>query len=1031
MRPAVLSVSAVAFFLSAALCLSFDPPPKDPNIADTEHRTPAEELKAFHLPPGFEAQLVAAEPDIHKPLNMAFDDRGRLWVSETVEYPFPKDPTNPNGPLLGKDAVKILEDFGDDGKARTITTFADKLDIPIGVLPLNNPKPQEVIVYSIPHILKLRDDGTGKAGERTELYATFGFRDTHGMTSEFTWGFDGWVYACHGFSNESKVQGADKSAIKMQSGNTYRFKTDGSHVEQFTHGQVNPFGLAFDARGNLYSCDCHTKPIMLLLRGAYYDSFGMPHDGLGYAPDAIDRYDDSTAIAGIAFYDADHFPKEYRDSAYIGDVVTNCINEFRLTWHGSSPQATKREFLRSDDPWFRPVCIKLGPDGALYVADFYNRIIGHYEVPLNHPGRDRESGRIWRIVYRGADGKAPSPAFPKTDWTAATVAELMKDLGNPNLAIRFKATNELAERGGKEGIAAVKAVLRADVKPPTAGDDQRRMHGLWVLERQGALDDEFLKEAATDREAGVRIHCQRILAERKEQTKEQRELVLAGLKDDDATVRRCAADGLGRHPTMENIRPLLDLRRVAPADDVQLVHTVRMALRDQLTPAGYAKLPLDPWTDRDAGYIADVSLGARGPEAAAFLLKHVQKNSNDHAFLFNAVRHIARNGSEESVKSLLGFAEALHPEDLGLQVGLYRAMDQGTQERGDKLGDAARGWASELTGKLLASKQPADLKAGAELVGALRLEARQARILELAGDRATPDEARVAALRTLRDLDARRHAPVLGRTLGDAETKVELREQAANLLAEANQPETQAELLSALPTAPARLQNVIAAGLSNSREGGEKLLAAVEAGKASPRLLQEVVVVLHLNDHKVPDVKERLEKLTKGLKPADQAIQELIAARRAGFLKAAPDADKGAPFFEKSCAICHQLGGKGAKVGPQLDGVGLRGLDRLLEDVLDPNRNVDQAFRLTQIVTKKGVSISGLLLKEEGEVLVLADAQGKEVRVRKDEVDERTTSQLSPMPGDFAEKVTEAEFYHLMAFLLKQRVPPGDKPKGE
>src|SRR5205823_13915793 len=128
----------------------------------------------------------------------------------------------------------------------------------------------------------------------------------------------------------------------------------------------------------------------------------------------------------------------------------NRINQFRLTWHGSSPRAAQRDFLASDDPWFRPVDVKLGPDGCLYVADFYNRIIGHYEVPLDHPGRDRDKGRIWRIVYRGPDGKgAPQPV---EDLSKADVTALVKELDSANLTVRMTARNELVNRGGEAGI---------------------------------------------------------------------------------------------------------------------------------------------------------------------------------------------------------------------------------------------------------------------------------------------------------------------------------------------------------------------------------------------------------------------------------------------------------------------------------------------------------------------------------------------------------------------------------------------------
>jgi putative heme-binding domain-containing protein len=150
-------------------------------------------------------------------------------------------------------------------------------------------------------------------------------------------------------------------------------------------------------------------------------------------------------------------------------------------------------------------------------------------------------------------------------------------------------------------------------------------------------------------------------------------------------------------------------------------------------------------------------------------------------------------------------------------------------------------------------------------------------------------------------------------------------------------------------------------------------------------------------------------------------MHDLLQHRRDGFHKAAADAALGKQVFAKHCAACHQVGGEGARIGPQLDGIGIRGLDRLLEDVLDPNRNVDQAFRLTVLDLKNGKVVSGLLLKEEGAVLVLADAQGKEVRVAKEAVDQRNTAQISPMPADVADKIPEAEFYHLMAYLLGQR----------
>src|SRR5262249_55053111 len=195
---------------------------------------------------------------------------------------------------------------------------------------------------------------------------------------------------------------------------------------------------------------------------------------------------------------------------------------------------------------------------------------------------------------------------------------------------------------------------------------------------------------------------------------------------------------------------------------------------------------------------------------------------------------------------------------------------------------------------------------------------------------------------------------------------------------------------------------------------------AVTTGKASARLLQERAVTVRLAAARVPNLRQRLAKLTTGLAPADAKLEKLLAARRQGFQTAKTDVAKGAAVVAKSCAICHQVGGQGVKVGSQWDGIGLRGLDKLLEDVLDPNRNVDQAFRTTNLTLTSGQVVQGLLLREEGAVLVLADQQGKEVRVAKKDVEERSVSPLSPMPANFAEQVSEPDFYNLFASLLAE-----------
>jgi putative heme-binding domain-containing protein len=977
----------------------------NPHIVATDPLSPEKEKAQFRLPPGFEAQLVAAEPDIQKPMNLAFDDQGRLWVTDTIEYPFPAKPGS-----KPRDTLKILEDFGPDGKARKITTFADGLNIPIGVLSL--PGARDGLVFSIPQIYRVKDrTGTGTADKREPLYGSFEVRDTHGMTNAFLHGFDGWVYACHGYANRSTIKGSDGQAITMHSGNTYRMKTDGSHLEQFTWGQVNPFGLAIDPHGYLYTADCHSEPIYQLIRGGYYPSFGKPHDGLGFAPQMFARYKGSTAISGIAYYAADAYPAAHRGTAFVGDVVTNQIVQFRITWQGASPQATDQVFLDSKDRWFRPVDVKLGPDGNIYIADFYNRIIGHYEVDLHHPGRDRHRGRIWRIVYKGADASG-TVAPAKGNLATASLDTLAEGLAHPNLTVRLQVTNQLVHRGGKDVIALARKALDSDLAPPQA-------HGLWILERLGALDVDTLRRAVRVRSDLVRVHASRILAERPRWSTRERELALNGLKDISPHVQRACADALGLHADAVNVRPLLEVIERVPAGDSHLLHTVRIALRNQLRPdQTWKHVASETWSEKHARTLADVALGVPSPESARYLLPHIKANRYPLAQMATFIQHIARFG--EDTRALVAFCQGHQADSLADQAILVRAIQRGRQERGQPLTPEMLGWGGDLADKLLDSKHTDEMKLGIDLVGQLRLAKRDERLLRLSGAGARL-EIRLPALSALANLDASKHAVTLGKALTDASLPVEAREQLVGLLAASNQPATREQLLTGLLGASARLQNSIAAGLASSREGGEALLAAIASGKASARLVQEQAVLVRLRALGLPMLKERLGKLTAGLPPADVKQMQLVAARRKGFLSAKVEVSKGAAVFEKHCGNCHQVAGKGAKVGPQLDGIGLRGLDRLLEDTLDPNRNVDQAFRTTSLTLLSGKLVQGLLLREEGEVVILADNQGKEVRVAKKDIEKRDLSPLSPMPANLVEQISESDFYHLLAYLLSQK----------
>ena len=215
--------------------------------------------------------------------------------------------------------------------------------------------------------------------------------------------------------------------------------------------------------------------------------------------------------------------------------------------------------------------------------------------------------------------------------------------------------------------------------------------------------------------------------------------------------------------------------------------------------------------------------------------------------------------------------------------------------------------------------------------------------------------------------------------------------------------------------------------LAGSPGGADDLLNAVKVGKAPARLLQEKVILERLKSAKIPDLDKQIAALTKGLPAADLRIAELIKKRTAVFASSKPDKEAGAKLFAKHCGACHKIGEMGGKIAPQLDGIGIRGAERVLEDILDPNRNVDQAFRARVITTKDEKTITGLMLRVEGEVLVIADGEGKEVRLPTKDIETNRETMLSPMPANFGDVMPEADFVNLVAYLLDQKVPVAKK----
>ena len=656
------------------------------NIRTTEARTPAEELAGFRLPPGFEIQLFASEPDIGKPLNMAFDAKGRMWLTQSYAYPF-ADTTG-----TAKDKISILEDTDGDGRADEITTFAEGLNIPIGIVPVQD----GAIAYSIPSIDHYIDhDGDDKVDERKVLYEGFEYKDTHGMINNLMRSWDGWIHADHGFANRSVVAGSDGDTIVLNSGNTFRFRPDGSHLEFTTTGRVNPYGYAYDERGYTYSSDCHTSPIYQLVRGADYPHFSKQPTGIGFGPALMDHNHGSTALAGLEYYLGTQFPEAYRESFFLGDVVKSRVYRATMEMQGTTPQITwEDDFLLSEDPWFRPVDVKLGPDGALYIADFYNRIIGHYEVPLDHPGRDRQRGRIWRIVYTGK--KAPQQT-PAVDWTTVNMETLLDGLDHPNLPLRMSVADQIVDRFGQEAVAPIRALRqKAETSP------RQSVQGLWILFRLDKISETELSAAIQSEEELLRIHGLRIVFEGEQAIPTLVQLAADALKDPSVHVQRQATMVLSRYPSPKHLSALLQLRHRVSEEDSHFFYSIRQAIRDQLREESVLQWALEQeWEESYSRTLAELMRGVDTEPATRFLVRHLDLFEESLDLTGQFARHIGRYSTTNTLSQLIALLQKRTHGNETDTYGLFEDLEEGLAERGASLPPSGKQWGQALATSFL------------------------------------------------------------------------------------------------------------------------------------------------------------------------------------------------------------------------------------------------------------------------------------------------------------------------------------------
>jgi putative heme-binding domain-containing protein len=941
--------------------------------------SPDEAIEAMAMPPGFAVELVAAEPDIVNPIAMAFDDRGRIWVTESLEYP-----RKPPGP--GRDRVKILEDTDGDGRADKVTLFADGLNIPTGIAIGHG----GTWVLNAPDLLFLPDaDGDGCA-DRAEVVVTgFGRADVHELPSTLTWGSDGWLYGFNGVFNPSRITSKGKEYTFTCA--LWRVHPRTREFQVVSEGTSNPYGLAWDPEGAAIVEACHwaNDHLFHFVETGYYKRQAGPYPPYTMVLGSItDHSHQKTAYCGLAYFDSDAYPPAYRDRLYTGNIHGGCINADRLIRDGSTYRATAEpDFLTANDAWFMPVAQKVGPDGCLYILDWYDRYHCYQDANRDPEGIDRLKGRLYRVRY------GDPPRAPRFDLARELDEELIRRLSSSNIYFREAAQRLLAERNTPAIRAALRRLVLDDGVPRKA-----RMHGLWALIGTGALEPDLHARLLRHADPAYRSWAVRAAGDARVVEPAIREAV-AGLARD-------------RSPDVQ-LQVAIAARKIEGLDALPVLVDVLSACgEDRLIPAiAWQNLhPLLPGQgDRFVRLIGRID-PPNAPALAKLLPRVVDRILGEPDADLHPVREI--------LGRLAGREPQLARECLAAIAGRLEEM---SEDRRATLRDQLR----PVLHPILTGDPTGPVWFDAQLLASrLGIGTMDARLVEERFTAASRgDSVRLQALDALIAFRDPALPAAVDHVLAAGPPGLLARVLAA--LGRSADPKIGQVVLARLPALDPEVQPLAVELLLQREPWARKLLDAVLSGKL-PRSTLDANHLRKIVESNDREAVWAVEKAWGSIRAERDPGREKVVTSMGDYLRQHPgDPRAGRAVFRKLCAQCHTIYGEGQAVGPDLTSNGRGSFDQVLASVFDPSLVIGAAYQTTTVVTESGRSLTGLVVEDSDRRIVLRLPGGGQEVVPRIDVKSTRIGRLSMMPEGIETLLDRKDLADLFAFLSLDR-PPDD-----
>jgi putative heme-binding domain-containing protein len=953
----------------------------------------------FEVAEGFEVALWAQTPLLGKPVQMAWDNQGTLLVAVSSSYPQLKPGEMPDDMIIG------IRDSEGDGTADISFIVADGLQIPTGIVAGD----RGIYVAHGTELLHLRDLNNDRYMDvRTPVLSAFGTEDTHHLLHSLQWGMDGQLYMNQSIYIHSHLE-TPYGVRRLNSGGVWAFRPGTSELEVFLRGFCNPWGHIFDEYGQSFVTDgAGFQGVSWGVPGAMYFTYaGAPRLLDSISPGAYPKF------SGLEMVYTPNFPADWQGDLVTCDFRAHRVVRFKLEEDGAGYVTREMpDLLRTTDVSFRPIDVKLGPDGALYIADWANPIIQHGEVDFRDPRRDKTSGRIWRVTYQGG------PVEFSPDYQFLPIPQLFDRVHSPNAQIRKAVARSLAER--REDMFKLLPTWAA--KQQT---ELEKLRALWLYQLIDRVNPPLLKELLAAKDHRVRAAATRVLSLWSEWMEGSFELLAERSRDGHPRVRIEALRGLARTPSLA----AADL--ILAATDLPMDRFVEYA----------AWLSINDVAD---AWVSAIEAGQWKPEGRekqlAYGLKSIPADQSARVLGKLLPNRLSADGAGAWIEIIGSAGGATELRKLYEQAVARGFQPPALARALNALNDAARNRNLKPGGDLNAiatflGSDHADVRAAAlRLTGAWK-DQRDGfnAVVRLAGAAQTPEAERQLAFQTLREIGGARAVEAL-LPLGAATQPLAVRQGAVAALAGLDLPKAAPlamEVLNQFTDETAAL--ALWRGLLNNRGAGRALAGPASSAKLSAIAANYGLRAVREGGRNEPELLQALTLASSTAGPVRELsdAEMLALARKA---QAQGDPHRGELVYrrpELGCVSCHAIGGVGGKVGPDMTSIGASApADYLVESLIYPNRKIKEGYHSVVIETKDEQEFSGVLTRQTDTQIFIRNAADQEVAVAKNNIARQGTG-VSLMPAGLIDALPEQERLDLIRFLTELGKPgPFDAARG-